>query len=123
MIRIIYDVSYRETLEQYNDSGHPNMQGGTNNKLQNAEGVCTAPTIVELAPGQPWTGVAADVVQSAGRRATPGALVAPAISPPVNKTHQNQPPCVRFKARPCSATKLSQKWHLMSGVTAGDGKP
>ena len=28
----------------------------------NADGVCVAPTIVKLAPGAQWTGVAADVV-------------------------------------------------------------
>jgi hypothetical protein len=33
----------------YNDSSPPNMQGGTNDKLQNADGVCVAPTIVQLA--------------------------------------------------------------------------
>ena len=38
------------------------MQGGTNDKLRNADGVCVAPTIVKLAPGAQWTGVAADVV-------------------------------------------------------------
>ena len=37
------------------------------------------PTIVELARGQPWTGVAAEVVEAAGRRAVPGPLVAPAV--------------------------------------------
>jgi hypothetical protein len=100
------------------------MQGGTNDMLHNAEGVCVAPTIVQLAPGAQWTGVAADVVSTAGRRATPGPLVAPAVSPPVNKTvEQTQHACVRFAARTCDATKASQKWQLMSGVKPGDGKP
>ena len=50
--------------------------------------------------------------------------MAPAVSPPVNKTQeQSQQSCVRFAARTCDATKPSQKWHLMSGVKPGDGKP
>ena len=100
------------------------MQGGPNDKLHNAAGVCVAPTIVQLQPGTQWTGVAADVVRSAGRRAVPGALVAPGVSPPVNTTQErSQASCVRFEARTCDATKASQKWHLMSGVKPGDGKP
>ena len=100
------------------------MQGATNSKLHNAAGVCVAPTIVQLAPGAQWTGVAADVVENAGRRTTPGALMAPAISPPVNKSQeQSQQPCVRFAARTCDASKASQRWHLLSGVKPGDGKP
>lgn len=74
----------------------------SNDKLRDANGVCVAPTVVQLAPGEPWTGVAADVVQKAGRRETPGALVAPAVSPPVNKTQEDQQQaCVRFGARTC----------------------
>ena len=100
------------------------MQGATNNKLQNAAGVCVAPTIVELAPGAQWTGVAADVVQNAGRRTSPGELVAPAVSPPVNKSQeQSQHSCVRFGVRTCDSAKASQKWKLLSGVKPGDGQP
>jgi hypothetical protein len=109
----------------YNDSGAPNMQGATNSKLHDVNGVCVAPTIVELAPGQQWTGTAAEVVASAGRRSTPGPLVAPAVSPPVNAT-QNQldtQTCMQFGVRPCDKSKASQKWRLMSGVTPGDGRP
>jgi hypothetical protein len=107
----------------YNDSGAPNMQGATNSKLHNAAGVCEAPLIVKLAPGQPWTGVAADVVAAAGKRPVPGPLVAPVVSPPVNKSQeQQQHSCVRFSARPCEGSD-AQKWHLMNGVSPGDGKP
>jgi hypothetical protein len=109
----------------YNDSGAPNMQGATNSKLHDVSGVCIAPTIVQLAPGQSWTGTAAEVVASAGRRSTPGPLVAPAVSPPVNATQNNldTQTCVKFGVRPCDNSKNSQKWRLMSGVTPGDGKP
>ena len=126
----------------FNDSGKPNMQGATNSKvsskvlpvccasarivsktvpvravylslkLHNTQGVCVAPTIVELAPGAAWSGVAAEVVQAAGRRAVPGLLVAPAVSAPVNTT-QNRldlTGCVRFGARTCDPSKPSQKW-------------
>ena len=109
----------------YNDSGYPNMQGATNSKLADVDGVCVAPTIVELAPGQPWTGVAAEVVNGAGRRAVPGALVSPPVSPPVNETQQQleNMGCVRFGVRPCSASKASQRWRLLEGVKPGDGQP
>ena len=108
----------------YNDSGAPNMQGATNSMLHTADGVCVAPTIVQLAAGAQWTGVAADVVQNAGRRTSPGALVAPAVSPPVNTSEeQSQHPCVRFGARTCDSAKASQKWQLLSGVKPGDGQP
>ena len=61
---------------------------------------------------------------SAGRRAAPGPLVAPAVSPPVNETHDvQQQSCVRFDARPCDPANDAQKWVLMSGVKPGDGKP
>lgn len=53
----------------------------------------------------------------------PGALVAPAVSPPVNETKTNQAPCVRFQARACNATKASQRWTLLPGVKPGDGQP
>ena len=102
------------------------MQGATNDKLHNADGVCIAPTIVKLAPGEPWPSVAADVVASAGRRSLPlPPLVAPALSPPVNATENqmNTAGCVKFAARPCDASKLSQRWTLSPGVKPGDGKP
>ena len=110
----------------YNDSGTPNMQGATNNKLHDKNGVCVAPTIVALAPGAQWSGVAADVVANAGRRSAPlPPAVVPALSPPVNETANNlaKVGCVKFAARACDKSKPSQRWHLSPGVKAGDGKP
>ena len=66
----------------YNDSGAPNLQGATNAKLHDEDGVCVAATAVELAPGQAWAGDAADVVKAAGRR-TAGPL--PTTPPPETK--------------------------------------
>lgn len=108
----------------YNNSNPPNMQGATNSKLHDADGVCTGPTIVQLQPGQSWSGIAADVVQTAGRRATPGQLTVPVLSSPINKT-QNQldtEACIRFAALPCKDGKPSQRWILSPGAKPGDGK-
>ena len=136
----------------YNDSGYPNMQGGTNDQLIDSTGripsclwilpcvcvdslshpcrspcnirsagVCQAPLIVALAPGQPWTGTAAEVVRVAGRRSLPlPPLVAPPVSPPVNLTAEKEflKPCVRFAARKCDPSKPSQKW-ILSDATPG----
>merc|ERR1711920_487359 len=46
-------------------------------------------------------------------------------SPPINLTqeHLDTVPCIRFKARPCDASKDSQKFKLLPGVKPGDGQP
>jgi hypothetical protein len=102
----------------YNNSGTPTLQGATNNKLHDGKGVCIAATVVELAQGQQWSGVAADVVKNAGRRTDSlPPLVAPALSPPVNETSAktvDTTACIRFAARTCDDTKLSQRWVLVS---------
>ena len=109
----------------YNDSGFPSLQGATNHNLKNADGVCIAASFIELGPGEPWTGTAADVVSTAGRRAEIPPPVAPALSPPVNKTANDahRTSCVRFAARRCDAARQSQKWLLSPGVEPGDGQP
>ena len=111
-----------------NDSGKPNLQGATNMKLVNREGVCISATMDTLGPGQTWSGTAADVVAQAGRRTADSLpelsrLVPPALSPPVNDTANYEygaQTCMRFGALPCVPGKLSQRWMLSPGYTAGD---
>ena len=110
-----------------NDSGLPSLQGATNMKLRNGDGVCVLPNTTVLAPGEAWSGVAAEVVAQAGRRLVDlPPLVVPALTAAVNESANNAymaDLCVRFAALPCVAGKASQRWHLMSGVKPGDGKP
>ena len=46
----------------YNDSSPPNMQGGTNDQLHDANGVCQAALIVKLAPGQCYTVIIINII-------------------------------------------------------------
>jgi hypothetical protein len=111
-----------------NDSGKPNLQGATNMKLANEEGVCTTATIETLASDQRWSGTAAEVVAQAGRRTRDSlpeltTLVAPTLSPPVNDSADSEyaaNTCTRFGALPCVPGKRSQAWMLSPGHTAGD---
>ena len=107
----------------YNDSKPPFFEGGTNNALHNADGVCGAPVLVKLQPGQQWPPVAAEVVANAGRRSPPPEALPPALSPPVNKTQSSiaMQQCARFAALPCNSNQDSQRWILTSGPTPGGG--
>jgi hypothetical protein len=96
------------------------MQGGTNMKIKQQNGVCIEPTEVTLGEGDVWTGVAAQVVARAGRRR--GVVPPPAnepepiaVSPPINDTKINEyihDLCVHFAALPCNTSKPSQRWIL-----------
>eukprot|EP00039_Didymoeca_costata_P028580 m.21525 g.21525 ORF g.21525 m.21525 type:complete len:848 (-) comp7175_c0_seq1:170-2713(-) len=110
----------------YNDSSPPNLQGATNNRLMDADGVCRGPMFVNISDGDPWPATAAEVVANAGRRAGPlPPLQAPPLSPPVNQTKDQMDtiPCPRFAARPCNPTNPAQQWILNPGVKPGDGQP
>ena len=63
-----------------NATGRPTLQGATNNKIRDDQGVCIEPTMETLGGGESWSGVAAAVVASAGRRAGP---LPPLVAPPL----------------------------------------
>eukprot|EP01052_Picozoa_sp_SAG31_P058687 SAG31_NODE_18070_length_648_cov_0.542805_1_plen_187_part_10 len=111
-----------------NDSGKPRLQGATNMKLKNADGVCVLPREQTLTHGEDWSslGVAAQVIAQAGRRSgvnIPPPVI-PMLTPPVNDTADSDYAadlCVRFGALPCVEGKMSQRWALSTGSKPGDG--
>lgn len=112
-----------------NDSSLPNLQGATNNNLQDVNGTCTAPIFNRPPAGQVWAewpAEAQEIVDNAGKRAgaaVPAAPAVPAQTPNVPAKPPAGGSCLRFGALPCVAGKASQRWILDAGSNPGDGKP